>query len=179
MTKKRKNNTNSRFNIDLAGPSVAKTQKNIRELSYSIKWKKISSVRTEILAAAEDGSEIISIGFANYRVATRKWTIETSFKAREHLFRSLAKSKTFYTDIEAGRALKELWIHTKKYNEFQDNLDKIIMTKDNTTPYTPMNTNNNNSVGARGYYRAPYGGDESFSDDEWEELLSDFSLDGD
>jgi hypothetical protein len=161
---------------------MTKKQKNSRELDYSTKWKKISSSRTEILVENRDGSEIISIGFVNLRVSTRKWATEASFKPKAFMTQDSSKSQTFHTDIEAGRALKELWLKKKKYDDFQVNLDKLNSDKQNkdNLVYTSAKLGTyNSSIGGK-YNTAPFGGgDDSFSDDEWEDLLTDFSLDGD
>lgn len=93
-----------------------------------------------------------------------------------------SKPQTFHTDIEAGRALKELWLKKKKYDDFQVNLDKLNSDKQNkdNLVYTSAKVDTyNSSIGGK-YNTAPFGGgDDSFSDDEWEDLLTDFSSDGD
>jgi len=159
---------------------MTKKRKNSRELNYSTKWKKISSSRTEILVEEQDGGEITSIGFANLRASTRKWATEASFETKAYMTLG-SKSESYYDDIEAGRALKELWLRVKKYNDFQTNIDKITKKekdKDKAV-YTSVNSNSNNYGYGGKYNVMPSGGDESFSDDEWEDLLSDFPLDGD
>ena len=179
MTKKRKNNPDPRF--DDAGESivVAKTQKNIVESHYSVKWKKISSFQTEILVGPVDGVEETSIGFANMGMSSRKWTVDTKLKAPGYIPAGSSKAKEFNTDIEAGRYLKELWWRLEKHKEYQINLASLEKTKKNSNSPGDGRANNNKSGAGSVYRTFPSGGDDSFTDDEWEELMSDFSPDGD
>lgn len=179
MTKKRKNNPDPRFNDAGEPNSVAKTQKNIVESHYSVKWKKISSFQTEILVGPAGGEEETSIGFANLNMSSRKWTVDTNLKAPGYIPAGSLKVKEFHTDIEAGRYLKELWWRAEKHKEYQINLADLEKAKKNSNSPGIGRSNNNKSAASSVYRTFPSGGDDSFTDDEWEDLMSDFSPDGD
>lgn len=116
-----------------------------------IKWKKISDGEYNIFLEC-DGSDVdILIGSCTYNITNKKWRAHPDFEPHGMGLDGHHKYTEYYNEIEAGRALKKMWHSTKNYINYQNHL--------------------NNSIPS-------YDSDYELTDEDWERIISDFSLEG-
>ena len=119
---------------------------------YSLKWKKISDGEFDVFAASPDGKTTIFLGQAVYNVSKKKWHIKTDYKHAGMPDDLHLAYNDYPNEIEAGRALKKIWIASNNYIKFQKKFSKSIPSYDSEYDLT---------------------------DEDWEKIIADFSLDGD
>ena len=176
MARNRKNNR-ARINGKTTEKKSVESGDEAPAKQYSTKWKKISDIEYHIFAASPDEKIQVFLGKALFNIFNQKWKIEPEFEVRGTGF---TKTETFNSEIEAGRKLKDKWIITEEFIEFNDFWSSYnIDNSDNGTSKTKTTKTIATTRQPAPYHLADYSGDEFFSDEEWEEMMSDFSLDGD
>lgn len=123
------------------------------EEDCAIKWKKISNSEFNIFLDC-DGTDVdVLLGSCTYDISSQKWKAHPDFRPAGTGYLDDPRNTEYYSEIEAGRALKKIWISTKNYTDYQNHLNNSI----------PISTRDS---------------DYEISDEEWESIFSDFSLDG-
>ena len=165
MPKKRKLNARvSPKNKKSARSDASEKKKKIRVEDYIIKWKKKSKNEIDVYVASSDGQDTIYLGKTVYDIFEKKWGIDLDFIPSGCADAFEKTNEKYYSEIEAGRVMKRLWVKTRNFIDFSKHIDSGYPV------YTKGHVNVDNAHGS---------GDGSLTDEEWESLISDISLNGD